>query len=61
MTLELRNELVSDPVAAIDAALIQIGLGRNAKDAAVTIRSHPIGVLALPDCNPSLDAVADNH
>ena len=60
MTPELLNELVGKRVAGIDAALIQIGLGRDAKGAAANIRAHLIDLLALLDRNPGLDAAVDD-
>ncbi|GJD95024.1 hypothetical protein [Methylobacterium iners] len=60
MTPELRHELVSRRVEGIDAALLQVGLGRDAKDAALTIRAHLIDLLSLLDRNPGLDAAADD-
>ncbi|GJD98020.1 hypothetical protein [Methylobacterium iners] len=60
MTPELRQELVSKRVEGIDAALLQIGLGRDAKDAALSICAHLIDLLSLLDRNPGLDAAADD-
>lgn len=60
MTPELRNELVSTRVNGIDAAMLRIGLGRDAKDAALTIRAHLIDLLGLLERNPGLDAAADD-
>ncbi|GJD96916.1 hypothetical protein [Methylobacterium iners] len=60
MTPELRQELVSRRVEGIDAALLQIGLGRDAKDAALTFRAYLIDLLGLIERNPGLDAAADD-
>lgn len=60
MTPELLKELVGQRVAGIDAALIKIGPGRDAKDAAVTNRAHLIDLLGLLDRNPGLNAAADD-
>ena len=60
MTPELLSELVSKRVVGIDIAVIQLGLGRDAKDAAVTIRTHLIDLLGLLDRNAGLDAAADD-
>lgn len=56
----MRPEQLNELVVGIDAALIQIGLGQNAKDAAVTIRAHLIDLLALLNRNSGLDAAADD-
>lgn len=60
MTPERRNVLVRERVEGIDTALIQIGLGRDAKAAAETIRAHLIDLLGLLDRNSGLDAAADD-
>lgn len=60
MTPELRYELVSRRIEGIDAALLQVGLERDARDAALTVRAHLIDLLGLLDRNPGLDAAADD-
>lgn len=60
MTPELLSELVSKRIAGIDMAVIQIGLGRDVKDAEVTIRAHLIDLLGLLERNAGLDAAADD-
>ncbi|MFC5552893.1 hypothetical protein [Methylobacterium iners] len=60
MTTELRQELVSRRAEGIEASLLQIGLGRDAKDAALTIRAHLIDLFGLLTRNPGQDAAADD-
>ena len=60
MTPELLRKVVSKRISGIDIALIQIGLGRETKNAVVTIRAHLIDLLGLLDRNAGLDAAADD-
>ena len=60
MTPKLLNELLSKRIVGIDAALIRISENKNAKDEALTIRTHLIDLLALLDRNPGLDAAVDD-
>ena len=54
MTTELLSELLSKQVAGLEIALIQIGLGRDAKDGAQILRAHLIDLLSLLDRNTGL-------
>ncbi|MBX9933113.1 MAG: hypothetical protein K2Y56_16510 [Methylobacterium sp.] len=54
------NELLCNRILGIDKAVIQVSQGRNAKEAAATIRANLIDLLSLLDRNPGLDAAADD-